>query len=108
MPAGHNIAGPGGYVEFRRLPTGHWIVNEWMLRMAQHLVRLERCGVNVRGVMVPSPTGQGCGHLVRSADGLWGRSQVVASVVLDGVSLYSDEFAESLARRAEAVVRDRR
>lgn len=109
LPAGHNIAGPGGYVEFRKLPTGHWIINEWMLRMAQHLVRLDRCNVNVQGVMTPPPRDRGgCAYIVRSSNGLWGRSQVVASVVHSNVRLYYDEFAESLARRAEQVVRDRR
>jgi hypothetical protein len=44
-------------------------------------------------------------YLVRSSDGLWGRSQIVAAVFLEEVRLSFDEYAESLARRAETVVR---
>jgi hypothetical protein len=103
LPQDHNITGPGGYVDFIRLATGHWIVNEWMIRMAQLMHPLERCNINWRGVYVAPPTKKGgCVYLVRTRFGLWGRSQIVASVLKGGERLYFDPYAETLAQRAEA------
>jgi hypothetical protein len=103
LPADHNIDGPGGYVDFVRLSTGHWIVSEWMIRMAQRMSALDRCNISVRGVYVTPPTEKGgCAYLVRPRFALWGRSQIVASVVKAGERLYHDPYAETLAQRAEA------
>lgn len=110
LPRDHNVRGPGGYVQFAKLPTGHWIMSEWMLRMAQPVHALDKCGNNWRGVpiVVPVKTEKGgCGHVVSHKTILWGRSQTVASVMKGDLRLFFEEYAESLARRAEGVKRPR-
>jgi hypothetical protein len=101
LPSGHNVRGPGGYVDFAKLPNGQWIASGWMIRMAQRVVtRHPRCR-DYRGLVVPRP--DACsGFIVEDANGLWARSQLVASVTRDGERLYFDEYAESLALRGEA------
>ena len=42
-------ANPGGRVEFQRLPTGHWIVSRWVIRMPQMVIMRSVQGIGVYG-----------------------------------------------------------
>ena len=53
MVAAYSNAGAGGRVEFLRLPTGHWLVSRWYLRMP--LVK-GRAGQSFRGAVRSEPT----------------------------------------------------
>jgi hypothetical protein len=104
LPSGHNVRGAGGYVEFAKLPNGQWIASGWMIRMAQRIITRNPCYQDYRGLPVWDPKGviKACARIVEDANGLWARSQLVASVTRDGERLYFDEYAESLALRGEA------
>jgi hypothetical protein len=104
LPAGHNVKGPGGYVEFVKLPNGQWIASGWMIRMVQRIITRNACNRDYRGLPVWDPKGaiKACPRIIENDDGLWARSQLVASVTRDGERLYFDEYAESLALRGEA------
>jgi hypothetical protein len=104
LPAGHNVKGPGGYVEFAKLPNGQWIASGWMLRMVQRIITRNPCYRDYRGLPVWDPKGaiKACPRIIANDDGLWARSQLVANVTRDGERLYFDEYAESLALRGEA------
>jgi hypothetical protein len=108
-PAGkqqQRIPGAGGYVDFTRLPGGHWLVSEWTIRMATTIIWLGRCRADVHGNYVgPIVREVSCSRVIFERHGLWGRSRIVASVVREGEQLYFDSYAEELARRAEAALR---
>jgi hypothetical protein len=46
-PAGSGAERAGGEVEFRRLPTGAWIIERWSIRMPQLAEQLQRSGTAV-------------------------------------------------------------
>lgn len=72
-----------------------------MIRMVQRVItRHPRCR-DYRGLTIPDPLACGA-FIVEDDNGLWARSQLVASVTRDGERLYFDEYAESLALRGEA------
>lgn len=107
LPRGHNIRGPGGYVAFRQLPTGHWIISEWLIRMAKEIRFFGRYSEDIDSVYV--------GHalpahlrarIVTTKFGLWARGQMVVSVQQGTEQLYGDLQAELLARRAQ--IREKR
>jgi hypothetical protein len=70
-PVNHRIPGTGGYVLFTQLASGHWVMNEWAIRMP---------------------------GLVASR-GLRVRSRIVYRVQQDETTLLHDAAADSLARR---------
>jgi hypothetical protein len=75
-PLKHQTPGTGGYVLFTQLASGHWVMNEWAIRMAS--LEFDR---------------------VRGAEGLWVRSRIVYRVQQDETTLLYDAAADSLARR---------
>lgn len=107
LPQGHNIDGPGGYVEFTKLSTGQWIVSDWMLRMARMIVSLGKCDHDIKGQYVGHLLPRtGCAQIVYTRPGLWALAQLVHAVsFINGTTLYSDDYAASLAKRAAAVAR---
>ncbi|HET8770789.1 MAG TPA: carboxypeptidase-like regulatory domain-containing protein, partial [Gemmatimonadaceae bacterium] len=103
-PRGHQVLGTGGHVLFTQLATGHWVMSDWMIRMANLVLHrgpwerqrredgsyyMERNGV------IPLEAA-----LVRGNYGLWARAQRIVSVQQGGQLLYFDEDAAAIARRA--------
>ena len=83
----------GGRVEFQRLPTGHWIVNRWSIRMPETLVRRTVTGVGTNQRVVNSTVVQAI-HV---------RGGETIDVRRDGVVLYhSDVAATAPAQPAPA------
>ena len=73
VPVHHRVDGLGGYLEFAVLPTGHWLLREWLFRMPR---------------LRPSP--------VR----VWARGHIVFDVSVNGTAIYSDSSAAALMQRA--------
>ena len=86
-PLRHRTAGTGGSVEFLRIGSGHWIMREWTIRMANPLA----------GTVEASEPGSAL-HPAVADFGLWARRQVVFQVTEGENLLYRDAPADSLAR----------
>jgi hypothetical protein len=102
-PLKHQTPGTGGYVLFTQLATGHWVMNEWAIRMAslvwtryprERLRREDGTYFMERNGVVPLE-----GSLILGASGLWVRSRIVYRVQQDETTLLYDAAADSLARR---------
>ncbi len=87
LPTELAVAKAGGRVEFMRLPTGHWIVSSWSIRMPQAAIRKGVAGVGVHA-RVEART------FVQSIHVTGGET---TDVERDGVSLYHVERAVAAA-----------
>lgn len=103
-PRGHQVPGTGGHVLFTQLATGHWVMSDWMIRMASRVVNL---GPRQRvrredGTYFTEQNGLIPVELrpYRSDYGLWARAQRIVSVEQGGRLLYFDQDAEAIAARA--------
>lgn len=77
VPPHHRVPGIGGSLDYTVLPSGHWLLREWVVRMP---------------------------NLVWSRDdsGLFAQGHAVFGVYEDGVTLYADSIAAALAARRPA------
>ncbi|MBX3173490.1 MAG: carboxypeptidase regulatory-like domain-containing protein [Gemmatimonadaceae bacterium] len=78
-PIHHRIDGLGGELRFEELPSGHWILRQWEVRM---------------------PRFSGWSSSERRAVGLWAEGRMVSRVRRAGALVYEDPAAEALLRRA--------
>lgn len=104
LPVNHRAEGAGGYVLFTQLASGHWILNEWMIRMPnliahhgarQRFRRADGTYAMERNGVIPLE-----GVPLRAEYGLWARARTVYRVQLDERTLLFDATVDSLARRA--------
>ena len=103
-PRGHDVEGAGGYLIFTQLDSGHWILNEWMLRMPSLVVRagaMQRFRRDdgsyfmARNGVIPLE-----GYPVVGSNELWARARIVLEAELGGRRLLHDAQGEALADRA--------
>lgn len=103
LPPAQDVTGVGGYLAFAELASGHWILNEWMLRMPGLVVRM---GPNQRfrredGSYITRADGVTPieGRPWRSSMELWARARIVFRAEYAGRELLRDPEGEDLARR---------
>ncbi len=103
-PRGHRVPGIGGQVLFTQLATGHWVMTDWMIRMASVVVNMGPWERQRREdgstIMTRDGVAPLYGATVRSNYGLWARAQRIVSVQQGDRLLYHDPDAEAIARRA--------
>ncbi len=106
VPVHHRAPGLGGYLEYVVLPTGHWLLREWVVRMP-NLVYNRRPAVNLQRPDGSYPLNRR-GEPIRTAVpvvggyGLWAQGRTVFGVYEDGETLFADSAAAALAARRPA------
>jgi hypothetical protein len=86
LPYSERDRNAGGFVEFMRLATGHWVDNRWQIRMPEHRKLIVSGRISLAGP-----------HDFRTAGG------GIARVTRDGAELFRDDSAFGIVATAAAV-----
>ncbi len=103
VPPHHRVDGIGGYLEFAVLPSGHWLLREWLFRMP-NLVWTRRAEMTVLksdGNCFTSRTGEPLCRAVPMIGntGLWAKGRIVYRVSVDGRAVLTDSSGAALLER---------
>jgi len=104
VPVHHRVEGLGGYLEFAVLPSGHWLLREWLFRMP-NLIATHYAPITVLRPDGSYPTNRAGEPIrsatpVRSATGLWAHGRIVYRVESNGRVVHTDSSGASLLERA--------
>jgi hypothetical protein len=103
VPPSHRVEGLGGYLEFAVLPTGHWLLREWLFRMPNIIWtrRAEMTVLKPDGSCYTSVSGEPICRAVPiiGARGLWARGRIVYRVSLNGRTVLTDSSGAALLER---------
>ena len=105
LPREHRVEGLGGYATFEGLPSGHWLLSAWQVRVPwtrRWYGPLERL-TDRDGEWIRRRDGRGEyeeGYRVGAELLRWAQGGRVLSVSWDGVPLYEDVVAAQLLDRA--------
>lgn len=104
VPVHHRVQGLGGYLEFTVLPSGHWLLREWLFRMP-NLIATHYAPITVLRPDGNYPTNRAGEPIrsaipVRSATGLWAHGRIVYRVESNGSVVLTDSAGASLLERA--------
>lgn len=103
VPPHHRVDGLGGYLEYAVLPTGHWLLREWLFRMP-NLVYTRRAPISLARPDGSYPSNR-AGEPIRTAvpvvsgTGLWAQGRTVYRVTLNGQPVLSDSASAALLER---------